>query len=807
MKKQVFKKSALATAISSALLMSIAPAGAYAEEVAADNERKYETVEVTATRRSQNIMDVPFNISAVAGEDLADGNIVDAAEMLRNVAGITVVDRGYRNSGAVSGVIIRGMNVDSGGGGDVSLSAVPTVSTYINDTPLIANFILKDIQQAEVLRGPQGTLYGSGALAGTVRYRMNKPDLNDSFGSTSIVNSVTEGSEGFNTNADVLINAPLTDRIGFRANAGIIKNAGVTDYTNIYQQDANGAPAIASGGDVATGAPVYKSVEDADTVDITYARASALFDVTDDISVLFSIQNQKDEIGGRRQVTTGMNSVNGIEQAYGDYENGAVLLEPSEREVSLMALEAEWDMGFATLTSSTSNYANEGSSISDNTGFYAQADWLVGFYGGTPRPMAFADRAYSDDAIVQEFRLVSNGEGNLDWTVGAYYMDQDTSTSQYSYMPGYAEWAPDNFANFNAWGMTATDNDFIFLRDQSFTDKALFGELTYHLSDTLRTTVGIRSFDNEFSNDSHLELPIYQATNDASFSTPDTATLLKANVSYDISDDTMLYSTIAEGYRRGGANAVPLEGSFKERKEWLEYEADKSVNYEVGLKGFIGDGGHSYTASVFRMDWNNPQLNTSTYNGFYAVANGGSAQTQGIELELQGYITDKLHYALGYAYVQAELTSDFEIPTGTGSAAETRTQAFDGDKLPSTPENTLSIALDYSQTLGGGMYLSTALNGYYQSGSKNYLGEHALQTKIKGFSLWNANAKVSYNDFDVSLFVKNILNEDGVTGALTEAYMGTSPGSSNGGQNFAGNSSKDYISQPRTIGLNAGFKF
>ena len=176
MQKATFKKSTLSLAVTTGLLMSTS-VSSYAEEVAAEDKGKIERIEVTATRRTQSIQEVPYNISAVSGEDLENGKIIDSTELMRNVAGITVVDRGYRNSGAVNGIIIRGVNVDAGSNGDVALSAVPTVATYINDTPLYANFILKDISMVEVLRGPQGTLYGSGSLAGTVRYKMNEPQL------------------------------------------------------------------------------------------------------------------------------------------------------------------------------------------------------------------------------------------------------------------------------------------------------------------------------------------------------------------------------------------------------------------------------------------------------------------------------------------------------------------------------------------------------------------------------------------------------------------------------------------------------
>ena len=164
MKTVTFKKSLITSAVSTALMLSATPAVLAQED--GTEEGKIEVIEVTANRRVQSIQEIPYNISAVSGEALESAQIVDASEMMRGVAGITVVDRGYRNSGTVNGVIIRGVNVDNGANGDVPLSAVPTVATYVNDTPLYANFILKDIEQVEVLRGPQGTLYGSGALAG-----------------------------------------------------------------------------------------------------------------------------------------------------------------------------------------------------------------------------------------------------------------------------------------------------------------------------------------------------------------------------------------------------------------------------------------------------------------------------------------------------------------------------------------------------------------------------------------------------------------------------------------------------------------
>lgn len=831
MKKVTFNQSIVSSAVSTALFMSFTSLAVHAAETPVAEKGKIERIEVTANRRSQSIQEIPYNISAVSGDELESAGIIDASDLMRNVAGITVVDRGYRNSGAVNGVIIRGVNVDGGSNGDVALSAVPTVASYVNDTPMFANFILKDVEMVEILRGPQGTLYGSGSLSGTVKYRMNRPEFDEFYGSASVNYGQAEGSDGFNLNTDVMLNLPVSDNFAIRANVGKIDNDGIVDYVNIYNLNDNSKAPMgatpptnfdpsggfvassdynppASNGDLASGGNTFRSVKDADDVDITYGRISAAYQASDDLKFLLAYQFQNDEIGGRRQVTRGTNWTEGTEQSYGDYENGAVLLEPSDRDVSLTGLEVEWNLGFATLTSSSSQYSHEGNSISDNTGFYAKNNWFNDLYYGTPRPLAMADRGYKEEAFVQELRLVSNErKANVDWVVGAYYMDQDTRSTQDSYMPGYQEWA---FAAFSSWwdtmggyGMDYTDNDFHYIRDQSFKDTALFGEFTYHFSDKLRSTFGVRYFDNTFTNNTILSLPIWPYLSDKpNFETEESDTLFKGNISYDLSADTMFYATYAEGYRRGGANAVPLSGSLEERPEWQQYTSDSVTNYEFGVKGYLDGGTHSYTVSAYLIDWQDPQLNTATYWGFFAVANGQSAQTSGVELELQGYLTENLHYVFGYAYAKAELTDDFYAPAGASSTSATYLVAADGTRLPSTPESTLSVSMDYTHSMDNNMYWITQVNGYFQSDTVNALGEGKYQADIDAFSIWGVSSRISADDWDVTLYVKNLFNEDGVTGLIPESAMGTDPA-----ENFLGNSSKDYISQPRTIGLSATYRF
>jgi outer membrane receptor protein involved in Fe transport len=405
------QKSAIALAVSSILAGGSTAARAQEAPVTADLGE----VIVTATRREQAIQDVPFNISALSGDALEKANIIDSVEALRTMPGISVQDRGYRNGGVTSSVVIRGINVDAGSNGDVPLAAPPTVATYVDNTPLFGNFILKDIERVEVLRGPQGTLYGSGSLAGNVRYIMNKPDLSGFIGEASIGYGQTDGSDGSNFNPDVMLNMPLGETFAVRFNAGMIDNDGIVDYPHVYVLDANGDPVV--NGDVVTALPEYRRVKDADDVEITYGRFSALFAPNDVWSAQLSYQRQEDEVGGRRQVTSGDDLVNGGQ--YGDYEFGAIQLEPSDREVELAALEVEVDLGFATLTSSTSHYDHTGTGISDNSGVYARNGWFA-FYGSSPRPIAQAERFYDDSALTQEFRLVSNGDQRVDWSFGLF---------------------------------------------------------------------------------------------------------------------------------------------------------------------------------------------------------------------------------------------------------------------------------------------------------------------------------------------------------------------------------------------------
>ncbi|MBW8304477.1 MAG: TonB-dependent receptor plug domain-containing protein, partial [Brevundimonas sp.] len=236
-----------ATSIGALILALAAHGAAMAQDSQESPQTDLGDVVVTATRREQSVLDVPYNISAVSGEAIEDAKMTDSAELMRGIPGVSVVDRGYRNSGVINNVLMRGINVDSNALGDYAVSSVAPVSTYINDTPIFAGFLLKDLERVEILRGPQGTLYGSGSLGGTVRYITRAPKLGVFEGAANLTGSSVEGSESIGWGADLTLNVPLGETLAFRGTVSRLDYPGLTDYVNLYVLDGTGAPAAPGG--------------------------------------------------------------------------------------------------------------------------------------------------------------------------------------------------------------------------------------------------------------------------------------------------------------------------------------------------------------------------------------------------------------------------------------------------------------------------------------------------------------------------------------------------------------------------------
>jgi outer membrane receptor for ferric coprogen and ferric-rhodotorulic acid len=262
----------------------------------------------------------------------------------------------------------------------------------------------------------------------------------------------------------------------------------------------------------------------------------------------------------------------------------------------------------------------------------------------------------------------------------------------------------------------------------------------------------------------------------------------------------MMYGTFSQGFRRGGANGVPQEGFYAEDPSFRSYAPDFVDNYELGYKGITDS--FRYSASLYYVDWQNPQLNTATPTwGFFIVGSQpetheNSASTKGIEVEIAGSFTPDFNYSLGYAFADAKLDADYLVQSG-------QTVAEKGTRLPGAPKHSLNAAVDYTSEFNGDVYLVYRADAYYQSETRNGLSVgNRLDQDLDGFAIFNASLTAAFDDVDVTFWVKNIFNEDGVSATFPESYMGTAPG-----EGYFGNGSKIQISLPRTFGLTANYRF
>ena len=542
-------------------------------------------------------------------------------------------------------------------------------------------------------------------------------------------------------------------------------------------------------------------------MEIGFVRASVLWHPVDSLDLTLTHVRQSDDIGGRRQVTIGQD---GFGRTYEKYELGSIQREPSSRDLELTSLEGTVDLGFATLNSSSSYYDHRGDSISENSGFYEHAGFWP-YYLNMPRPMAVASRIYADRAFTQEIRLVSNADGHpFDYVLGLYYQKQNLIATQDSFLPGFYRWCQADFIcnTFVVADVYPDEQDFHYRRDEDFKDRAVFGEGTWHATDTLDLTLGMRYFKNKDVNNTEQFVTPYRSLrvlNVATLSDKDSRTLFRGNIAWRFATDHLLYGTVSEGYRRAGANAVPTEGGgiFVEDPIWQDYGRDTVVNYEIGVKGRV-KAGVRYDLSAFYIDWNDPQYNTATTLGFFAVKNAKSARSQGLELALDGNLMERLHYNIGYSYTNAELTADALTPFGV-------LIAHDGDQLPGIPKNMLTGSLDYTLPVGTDS-LVFRLAGFHQSATRNSLGLRPpdvvvprFNTRIDSFSIFNASASWYHDSWDGTLYVKNIFNDEGITGEYTNAYMGNAVDPSV--THYYGNGSKALFSQPLTVGLSVSFRF
>ena len=761
-------------------------------ESEAKEKSSLEVISVTATRRETTIQEVPYSISAYGGESLEENGITDFSTLARNIPGLTLNDVGRGKNGISNGIFIRGINANASGFENFGSKTDPAVSVYLGETPMSANLEIRDINRVEVLRGPQSTLYGSGSLSGTLRYIPNKPEFDEVSGKISGEVAQNAESDSTDWDGDIVVNVPLSDEFAIRGVFAKLHEAGYIDADYLEGVDDDRQP---------TG-EVF-SRKDINDIDVTMARISARWAPSAETDIILSHAYQKDEVKGSTAASEGL----------GGYNTGAKMIGEFEREVNITSLVIEHELGnSAVLTSSTAFTSNEADNMHDQSyGYSYQSFWE--FYAGIPREVVQGVKHYKNDTFTQELRLTGSSD-SIDWLVGGYYADQDYDETADDFIFGV-----DTF--YAMENPIEPDLGYRNVQVTEFEDRAVFAELTYHISDDWQVTGGLRYFDQSFFAFQSVQLPpcgIYCGEGPTGYSSGEGKRdfddlLYRLNMSYDLDLDTKVYVNVAQGFRHGGANGAPVDdlsteqvegGVYAEHPDYLYFDPDKTTNYEVGAKGILLDGEINYSVAVFYIDWESPILNFKTPNGgFPGMFNADEAESKGFELEVNAALMDSLKLNVGWSYTQAELTKDFYRPNVKDGVESGLLVANAGETMPGVPENTFTASLVHSTEIFDGIAMNSRLGVSYKGSFITGYDEQTID-EIDSSTLVNAAIAFSKDDWMFRIFADNLTNADDMTSSGNDELYSSPKFGLQYPDQLA---DPAYRVRPRTIGLSASYSF
>jgi outer membrane receptor protein involved in Fe transport len=776
---------------------------------------------VTASRRAEAITDLPFNISAYDGEALARANITNVTGLAQQVPNFAIENRGARSvQSAIP--IIRGINASQPALISARYFQSP-VGFYLENAPITGSLPLFDVERIEVLRGPQGTLYGAGALSGAVRIVPVGPEVGEFSGFVTGSVSATAHSKDPSYTFGGALNFPLGEVMALRVSANHQYEAGFINQKDIFQRAnddyVSGAPVLADPNDVANSSGVLFNKSDVNYARTTSARAALAWEPSSETEVELAynfartkgnggpLDNNKFE-GGPFPIDPRLST-----EPTGEYERSLPMLEPFDRDTHLATLDASHDMGFATVSATAAFGYSKGDATSDQT--VALLGVPYGFYytgaPANPRAVVPVTNDDTDRSFTQEVRLVSNGTSTFDYIAGVFFQQQRKKIGLGVFAPGAGEQSA--AANGGSTVPIALGGTYILTNPngqsydqdtvQRFRDYSAYGELTWNVTDRWRVTGGARVFHQTFRQHLTAESTFFFFTLDERAKDSLTSQTFKLNTSYDLNDDVQVYATWSQGYRRGGANAFPLEGPVLEPETLLIYKPDKTDNFEVGAKGRLG--GILFSADVFYVRWSDPQIDLLTpFNLSNAVVNGEEATSKGAELELSGPIGETgFSFNVGGAYAKARLSEDFALPAGlAGEVIPGAIAGNKGDRLPGAPDWSGSATLTYEYKWSNDSSLTTSIGADYRSSTLNQLesiNPNSPTRRSPGYTLLRGSIAFETGPWTFELFGTNLTDKRAV---LSKAVRTLSS------YETLGNWGENYVvSRPRELGLRLTRRF
>jgi iron complex outermembrane receptor protein len=632
---------------------------------------------VTAQKRETNLQDVPFSVAAQTGEQIRNSGATNIAEFARNIAGLTITDLGPGQSQ----VAIRGISA-----GQVvrdQPGVKEQVGIYLDESPISVSLFtpdldLFDLERIEVLRGPQGTLFGAGSSSGTVRYITARPELGVFGGSAEL--SAAEG-----TDSDVggavkgAVNLPLGETAALR-------------LVGYYNEIAGFMDAVQPDGSVK---------EDVDGGSKLGARVALRLQPSDSFSITPRVVYQELDTDGYPRIdiynilgnpfTTTEPAVN-----LGEREQFTQQDEGLEDDFMMADLTIDLDIGGATLTSVTTYTDRDVVVLRDASQLTGSVTFDV---GGTdaevrlPSPL-FDTTEYQ--AMSQELRLASSEADGLAWLIGVFYQDIDKEYGQNLPTPGYDAITQRLFGVDSADFLAPPDTPFFSNLTYDFQQLAVFGEATFQLSDKFSVTGGLRYYDFEEDRDLFFAGFFSDPSVNGPGSTSSDGYSPRVILEYEANDNVMFTLQGARGFRLGGIND-PLnlslctpedEAIFGGREGW---EDEVVTNFELGTKTQSSDGRILFNAAVFYSDIEDLQANADAGSCSSRIVFNAQAEAIGGEVELFARPNDNWDFGVSATYVQAEITETQRDANGNVIAG-----LEEGNRLPTAPELQAAASVTYT---------------------------------------------------------------------------------------------------------------
>jgi outer membrane receptor protein involved in Fe transport len=741
--RTIFRRPLLATATTAALALwshgAIAEDAPPAAPAKKQDATTIEVVTVTAQKRTENARDVSSSISVVGSQQLENQHVNSLADLAGSLPGVQIENGGSPGRTAIS---MRGIS---------SLDVGSVIGTYIDDTPLGSSssfaaasryqldLLPYDLERIEVLRGPQGTLYGAGSMGGLLKYVMREPDMSTFSGRVGGGVAHVDGGSGTGWTGRASVNVPLIkDELAMTASLSQNRTPGYIDNLVTGKRGINDV--TQQSGRVAL---AWKP-----NADVQF-KLSALHQTVDanDLGVILLDPLTQQPL-------------------YGERGTGTVIAEPFTSRVNFYAATLNWDLHWADFTSATSYSATASHSEKDDTVVYGPVFAAYGYANG--RSGLYLDLNLKK--ATQEFRLASKAGGDIEWLTGVFYTHESSKNAQLLTAKSASGAALPGLDPLLVVGLPST-----------YREAALFGDLTYKLSEQFDITGGLRYARNEQDHSYAVsgigaELTGLKSSGGTSAENVNTWMI---SPRYRINKNNMVYLRIATGYRAGSPNlALPGVPTV--------VNSDRLTNYEAGWKTSMLQRKLNLNLALYDIRWKDIQINNNTPQGVAYLANAGTASSRGGEASLSYTPVNTLRLALNSSYTQARLTAD--APTLKGK---------DGDTLPGIARWNWSTSADYYFSLSDDWSGHMGADYRWIDKRRSSFESNPDSYREGSYQVLNLNADISRGIWTMRVYAKNVNNAHP---QLNIGYLGN-------GATGVTSTLQSSMLQPRTIGIEFDTQF